>query len=153
MLESTIQSTFGFLVSLKAPYNQGLVLIFDVFVSANMCVHVMYAFYLNWRPPDGARLLLKEQIRQHPPSPYLQSWGLMFGVRCFLQFFILRGSLARVHTTSTLNIGGRARVLLNLFRQPTKSLPCAVFLHTAAAIVGFRFSVVSHTVHSFALRT
>ena len=104
------------------------------------CVFVMYtvSILLDWRLYEGAGLLSRESFKQHPPSPYAQSCKAVLGVESFLHFFIYWGSRGRVRTTPTLNFGGRARVLLNWFRQPTKQWPCIVFLHTGAKILGSR---------------
>ena len=106
----------------------------------SMCVFAMYivSILLDWRLYEGAGLLSRESFRQHPPSPYTQSCKAVLGVESFLHFFIYWGSRGRVRTTPTLNFGGRARVLLNWFHQPTKQSSFTVFLHTGAKIQGSR---------------
>ena len=106
----------------------------------SMCVFAMYtvSILLDWRLYEGAGLLWRESFRQHPLPPILKVVRLCSASKVLVAFFIFWGSRGRVRTTPTLNFGGRARVLLNWFRQPTKQSSFVVFLHTGAKIQGSR---------------
>jgi len=104
------------------------------------CVFAMFtvSILLDWRLYKGAGLLWRESFRQHPLPPILKVVRLCSASKVLVAFFIFWGSRGRVRTTPTLNFGGRARVLLKWFRQPTKQWAFIVFLHTGAKILGFK---------------
>ncbi len=84
-------------------------------LSINMCVHVTHAL----RPTltGGRQKAQGYRGRNHLSntslSPIFKVANSCSASDASYNFVILWGSLGRGHTTSTLNSGGRARVLLN----------------------------------------